>query len=276
MIKNILVGYDDSRPAQVALAQAIDLAEATSGRVRLVVVRTEEGPAPEPELAAEPGIVDMVDVGLDDEELEAESAGAPPFVEEARMKLAAADVGGSIRVANGGQPAVCLREEADLADLLVVGRGRARGGGQVGRTTRNLLKGHLPCPLLICASQYLPITSLLLVYWPGQPGGRAVSVAGGLAATLNIDLNTVVTAPGRLAPRRERARVESALLAYHTEGEVVATAEASAQAALSAGLERNPSILILPKASPPLWSWQLPALYSTALELPDTLLLIVP
>jgi len=48
MIKNILVGYDESRPAQVALAQAIDLAEATSGRVRLLVVRTEEGSAPQP------------------------------------------------------------------------------------------------------------------------------------------------------------------------------------------------------------------------------------
>ncbi len=276
MIKNILVGYDDSRPAQVALAQAIDLAEATSGRVRLVVVRTEEGPAPEPELAAEPGIVDMVDVGLDDEELETESAGAPPFVEQARMKLAAADVGGSIRVANGGQPAACLREEADLADLLVVGRGRAHGGGQVGRTTHRLLRSPLPCPLLICTGQYLPITSLLLVYWPGQPGGRAVSLAAKIAATLNIDLDTVVTAPGRRAPRRERDRVESALLAYHTEGEVVAITEDPNQAALTAGLQYNPSVLVLPKAPPPLWSWQLPPLYATALELPDTLLLIVP
>ncbi len=276
MIKNIMVGYDESRPAQVALAQAIDLAEATSGRVRLVAVRTDEGPAPEPELAAEPGIVDMVDVGLDEEELETESAGAPPFVEQARTKLIAADVGGSIRVATSGQPAACLREEADLADLLMVGRGRAHSGGHVGRTTHNLLKSHLPCPLLMCTNQYLPITSMLLVYWPGPRGGRAVSLAAELAATLNIDLDTVVTAPGRRAPRRERARVESALLAYHTEGEVVATAEAPAEAVLTAGLQHNPSLLVIPEPPPRRWPWQLAPLYSSALELPDTLLLVVP
>ncbi len=276
MIKNILVGYDHSRPAQVALAQAIDLAEATSGRVRLVVVRTEEGPAPQPELAADPGIADMVNVGLDDEEMETESAGAPPFVEQARTKLAAAGTTGSIQVANSGQPAACLREEADLANLLVVGRGRAHSGGQVGRTTRNLLKGHLPCPLLICTNQYLPITSMLLIYWPGPPGGRAVSLAAELAATLNIDLDTVVTAPGHRAPRQERARVASALLGYHTEGEVVATTEASEQAVLTAGLQYNPSLLVIPEPSLLRWPWQLAPLYSSALELPDTLLLIVP
>jgi len=276
MIKNILVGYDESRPAQVALAQAIDLAEATSGRVRLLVVRTEEGSAPQPELAAEPGIVEMVNVGLDDEELETESAGAPPFVEQARTKLAAAGLGGSIRVASSWQPAACMREEADLADMLVVGRSRAHSGGQVGRTTRNLLKSHLPCPLLICTNQYLPITSLLLIYCTGQAGGRAVSLAAQLAATLNIDLDTVVTAPGRRAPRRERARVASALLAYHTEGEVVATTEDPNQAVLTAGLQYNPSLLVIPEPSLFRWPWQLAPLYSSALELPDTLLLIVP
>ncbi len=276
MIKNILVGYDESRPAQVALAQAIDLAEATAGRVRLLVVRTEEGPAPEPELAADPGIVEMVNVGLDDEELETGSADAPPFVEQARTMLAAAGTTGSIRVANSGQPAVCLREEADLADLLVVGRGRAHSGGEVGRTTHRLLRSPLPCPLLICTGQYLPITSILLVYCPGQAGGRAVSLAAQLAATLNIDLDTVVTAPEHRAPRRERARVESALLAYHIEGEVVATTEDPSQAVLTAGLQYNPSLLVIPEPSPLRWPWQLAPLYSSALELPDILLLIVP
>ncbi len=276
MIKNILVGYDESRPAQVALAQAIDLAEATSGRIRLLAVRTEEGPAPQPELAADSGIVDMVEVGLDEDELETEAAGAPPFVEQARTELAAAGLGGSIRMASSWQPAACLREEADLADLLVVGRSRAHSGGQVGRTTRNLLKSHLPCPLLICTNQYLPITSILLVYWPGPRGGRAVSLAAQLAATLNIDLDTVVTAPGRRAPRRERARVELALLAYHTEGEVVAISEAPAEAVLTAGLQYNPSLLVIPEPSLLRWPWQLAPLYSSALELPDTLLLIVP
>ena len=48
------------------------------------------------ELGADPGIVDMVNVGLDEEELETESAGAPPFVEQARTKLAAAGLGGSM------------------------------------------------------------------------------------------------------------------------------------------------------------------------------------
>ena len=276
MIKNVLVGYDESRPAQVALAQALDLAEATSGRVRLVVVRTEEGPAPQPELAAEPGIVDMVNVGLDDEEMEIESAGAPPFVEHARTMLSAAGTTGSIRVANSGQPAACLREEADLADLLVVGRSRAHSGGQVGRTTRNLLKSHLPCPLLICTNQYLPITSMLLVYWPGPRSGRAVSLAAELAATLNIDLDTVVTAPEHRAPRRKRDRVESALLAYHTEGEVVATTEDPAEAVLTAGLQYNPVLVVIPEPSLLRWPWQLAPLYSSALELPDTMLLVVP
>ena len=98
MIKNILVGYDDSRPAQMALAQAVDLGEASSGRVHLLVVRSdEEEAAPQPELAGEPEILEMVDRGLE-EPADDQEPPAPPFVAEARHELASSSVAGAIRV----------------------------------------------------------------------------------------------------------------------------------------------------------------------------------
>ena len=276
MIKNILVGYDESRPAQVALAQAIDLAEASSGRVHLLVVTSdEEEAAPQPGLAGEPEILEMVDRGLE-EPADDQEPPAPPFVAEARHELASSSVAGAIRVVRGGRPADRLREEANLVDLLVVGRGRVRHGWQAGRNTEALLKRPLPCSLLVCADEYQQIASLLLVYYPAQAAGRALSCAGQLASDLNIPLDVVVSSHGRRATKRQRERVESALLAYHTEGEVVASAEAPEEAALSEGLERNPTALVVPQPSLPRWPWQLSLLYSAALELPDTLLFIIP
>ena len=65
-------------------------------------------------------------------------------------------------------------------------------------------------------------------------------------------------------------------MAHHTEGEVVATTEDPNEAVLTAGLQYNPSLLVIPGPSLRRWPWQLALVYSSALELPDTLLLIVP
>ncbi len=278
MIKNILVGYDNSRSAQVALAQAIDLAEAFNGRVHLLVVGTEEGPPPEPELPTEPSIVEIAELGEEAEELEPESRVVPQFVEEARLKLQQAHVGGSIRTISGARPAVRLGEESHLADLVVVGRGGKphSGSGQVGRNTRQLLQGRLLRPVLVCSSEYIAPESILLVYQSSHAGGRAVSVAGELASTFNVDLDVVVIGPKRHAAERRRDRVESALLAYHTEGEVISSLTAPGQALLTEGLQRNPSVVVIPQPPPAMWSWQLSPLYTAALQLPDTMILVVP
>ncbi len=278
MIKNILVGYDNSRSAQVALAQAIDLAEACAGRVHLLVVDTEEGLAPEPELPAEPTLVEMAEPVEDAEEFETESRVVPQFVEEARLKLHQAHVAGSIRITSGIRPAIRLREESSLADLVVVGRGgrRGGGGGLAGRTTRRRLQARLRCPTLICASEYIEPKSILLLYEFSPAGGRAVSVAGELSATLNIDLDVVVTANKRYSAERLGKRVASALLAHHAEGEIISSVSNPAEALLTAGLDRDPSIVVIPQPPRPMWSWQLPPLYTAALQLPHTMILIVP
>ncbi len=278
MIKNILVGYDNSRSARVALAQAIDLAEAFGGRVHLLVVGTEEGPPPEPELAPEPGIVEMAELGEEAEELETAGPVVPLFVEEARLKLHQAHVAGGIRITSDARPAVRLREESHLADLVVVGRGDKRhsSSGQGGRNTRQLLQRRLLRPVLVCSSEYIAPESILLVYQSSDAGGRAVSVAGELATTFNVGLDVVVTARRRHAAERRRDQVESALLVYHTEGEVVSSATTPTEALLTEGLERNPSVVVIPQPPPPMWSWQLSALYPAALQLPDTMILVVP
>lgn len=282
MIKNILVGYDDSRSAQVALEQAIDLAEALSGRVHLLVATPDQETPPEPEIAAEPQPLDIVEITEDTEEVETETSGqrqiVPPFVQEARLKLQEAHVGGGLRITISGRPATCLREEADLADLVVIGRGGGRAGHswQVGPTTRQLLQGRLARPTLICASQYIEPESLLLVYRSADVAGRALSMAGEVAATLNIILDVVTTARDRHTAQRLSKQVKSALLAYHTEGDVVPSATDPQEALLTQGLQRNPSIVVIPEPPPPAWSWQISPLYTAALQVPDAMILVVP
>ncbi len=277
MIKNILVGYNNSRSAQVALAQATDLAEACAGRVHLLVVATDEGP-PQPELPAEPTIVEMAEPVEDAEEFETESRVVPQFVEDGRRQLHQAHVAGSIRITSGARPAVRLREGSHLADLVVVGRGGRRGGrsGLVGQTTRRLLQARLRRPTLICASEYIELESILALYEAREAGGQAVSIAGELSATLNIDLDVVVTANKRYSAERLGKRVATALLAYHTEGEITSSVSNPAEALLTEGLQRDPSIVVIPQPPVSRWSWQLPPLYTAALQLPHTMILIVP
>jgi len=277
MIKNIVVGYDGSPPAQVALEQALDLAEAGLARIHLVAAIEEFGPDSEADILTQPNVLGILDSanGLSQEPSE-ERATVPGYLEEARLRCQEAHI--SCTVSVGHQQATgYLRGYNWLADLLVVGRCSRRQpkAGEIGRSAHRLLQ-MAQRPTLVCAQQYIGVTSLMVVYEQSAIGGRTLAIAGELAAKLNVPLDILVAGHGRQTLRRWVAAARSAVQAYGVESNIESSTAPVSQALTTLALDRTPSIIVSPQRRLRLGSWRLPAVYRTVLQLPDTMLLVVP
>ncbi len=277
MIKNIVVGYDGSAGAQTALAQALDIAEITGGRIHLVTAEEEAESGAEQDMLSQPDVLDILDATDSLEEEAAEgSVAVPDFVEEARLKCQEAHISCTVNV-GPGPAARYVREYAWLADLVVVGRGsrpRLRAG-EIGRTTRQLLQ-VAQRPILVAGQEYAKISSVMVVGEKSSGGGRALSLAGELGSELNVPVDVLVAGHPRHVLTRWSTQVRSLLRAYHVQGEVESSEAPLPQALTTWALERSPSVIVLPQVQRQLLSWRLASVCQTALQLPDAMVMVVP
>lgn len=277
MIKNIVVGYDGSPPARVALEQGLDLAEAGSGRIHLVTAIEEFDPRAEQDMLGEPGVIDILDsterLG---EPLQEQQVAVPPYLEEARLRCQEAGTACRLNVGHG-RAAAYIQKYWWLADLLVVGRRakrRSKAGG-IGRTLQQLLRAPQR-PTLVCAEDYGSTSSLVAVYEQSVTGGRALALAGELGAQLNVPVDVLVAGQRRATLSQWLAQAQTTLQAYHVEGSFESSVSATPRALTSLALDRNPSVVVVPQPGRLLPALGLPALHQAALRLPDTMLLVVP
>ncbi len=277
MIKNIVVGYDSSPPAQVALEQALDLAEASAARIHIAAAIEEFSPDSEADILHQPDVLDILDAANSlGEEAEGERVTIPAYLEEARLRCQEAHI--SCAVSVGRQRAAgYLRQCSWLADLLVVGRCSRRRltAGEIGRTAHRLLQTAQQ-PTLVCAENYITVTSLMVVYEQSVIGGHALAVAGEVGAKLNVPVDVVVAGHDRQTLHRWLAAARHGLQAYHVEGNFDSSAASLSQALTTLALERTPSLIVMPHTRLVVGSWRLPAVYHTVLQLPDAMLLVVP
>ena len=278
MIRNIAVGYDGSPAAQVALEQALDLAERAAARIHLVTAIEEVSPDSEQDVLSAPDVLDMLDSAESLAETPSEQGAViPAFLEQARLKCQEAHISCTVRISHG-QAARHLREHGWLVDLMVIGRCARRRhlrAGRIGRSAHQLLR-TAQRPTLVCAREYIHIGSLMVVYEQSATGGRALAMAGELAATLNVPVDVVVAGRSRHTRERWMAQVRGALRAYHVEASIESSVAPPAQALTTLALDKNPSVVVLPQRRRLLGSWRLPTLYRTALQLPDTMVMVVP
>jgi len=282
MIRNIVVGYDDTRCSQIAAEQAVDIADATQGRLHFVMIaeqmiptaelRLGTGPSPD----AAPAIVEYKSpedrLASDETDMagmtDVQAAGA--MCEKAGLACTVTRL--------HGNPVERLVSRAALGDLLVVGRGTGRyrpEAGKLGSMARQILL-RSPAPTLLCDVDHIPLRSALLLYEPTEAGGRAVARAGELCSYLNMALTVVTAHPDRRAGERMLRDVQAALRAYQVDVEYAAFPGSAADAVHSETAQRKAGLVVMPQPPRPMWSWQTPSALRSATSLPGALVLVVP
>ena len=231
MLRNILVGYDESLSARTALQQTLDIARAQHSWAHLVHVEPIADVTIGGDLLGPP---DHVQTALAMAEADVEADPETPLDTGTCLDAGAA----SCRDAEVpcttrrvfGSPGETLAEMARLYDMLVVGESRVTREGQrpqIGGNVKYLLR-HCPVPLMVASHNYQAIDGALLIYHNDAGGGRAFGIAGRLCAALNIPLTIAVEGGsarrGRAAGSRQSdrlvAELEHALKAFHVEHEI--------------------------------------------------------
>jgi len=280
VVRNIVVGYDGSRSSDVAVEQAISLAELTGGRIYLATVATAteadlnpEAPGGEPdlgEMAMEPP--PATEAGEDRDAIE-----LPLSLDDIHRRCQDLHVVCEEERLFGRHPGARLLRRSWLAEVLVLGRGDERRPGRPGPNVTFLLS-ELVAPTLICARQYTEIRSVLIPYKLSVRGGRALAFAGRLCETLNAQLEVLICEPKRSDAHDAREAAEKFLRAFRVESSTDVALAPPSEAVQSAAMEREASLVVVPGAHKRnyLFPWQRNETLWRALEVPGAAVLAYP
>ena len=279
MVRNILVGYDGTRPADVAVAQAIALAELAGGRIHLANVMPVTEDAGQEVGEAESDLATLA-LGQSERETRDEIPDdglQPVTVEEIHRRCQDLHIVCEDEQLFGRHPGIRLLRRSWLAELLVIGRGRERRSGQPGPNATFLLT-ELVAPTLVAARQYVELRTVLMPYKLSGDGGRGLSFAAQLCQVLNAQLEVLICEPRRTEAHEARAAVERFLRAYHVESSTDVALAAPHEAVQSAALERASSLVIVPGAHKRNYvlPWQRNETLWRALEVPGAAVLAYP
>ncbi len=279
MVRNIMVGYDESRSSQVAVEQAMALAEITGGRLHMV--RVQVAPDLGGDMDIGEGELDVVAAAMpprDDEDPD-EPQNEVPDLEAIHNLCELRHIVCEEEHLYGRSPGPRLLRRSWLTDLLVIGRGDEprRGSSDLGRTAEFLLS-ELVSPTLVCASQLVEVRSVLVPYTVSISGGRALSFAAGLCETINASLSVLVCEPNRQTAGKALAAAEKALRAFNVEGDHAVSLTPPLEALRTAALERETSLIVVPGAHKRhyLLPWSRNEVLWRALEIPGAAVLAYP
>jgi nucleotide-binding universal stress UspA family protein len=286
MIRNIVVGHDETRTAQVAVEQAVDIAEATEGRVHLVIVTQHVAPAVDLAVTGDVGGFGapvsppaIPEYASPEDRLAQDELDRSAY-EEATSAVEQCEKAGVAHTVSRlyGNPADRLVQRGMLADLLVVARGSVgfkTEGARLGMMARQVLLRAVT-PTLLCDVDYVPLREGLLLYEPTEPGGRTLARAGELCSYLNMSLTVVVAHPDRHSAERIMRDACTALRSYHVEVECVAFSGSAADAVRTEATQRKAGLVVMPQPRRPVWSWQTPSALGSATSLPGAMVMVVP
>lgn len=281
MLRSIVVGYDGSRSSQVAVEQAIGLAEAMGGRVYLATVTAAGGDDAEAEAAGEEEIADLAMPARvrseEDEGREQVTDEMPLSPDEIHRRCQELHIACEDERLSGRHPGARLLRRSWHTELLVVGRGDERRPGAVGRNAAYLLS-ELVTPTLVCARQPVEPRSILVPYRSSVSGGRGLSFSARLCEHLNAELHVLVCEPRRTAAREAAEQAEKLLRGYRIESDTDVSLTPPHEAVRSAAIEREVPLIIIPGAHKRyyLFPWQRNETLWRALDVPGAAVLAVP
>jgi nucleotide-binding universal stress UspA family protein len=273
-MRNILVGFDKSRSALIAVSQATALASGLGARMHILQAVEQVGPGSELDLSPEDDPVahlDRLDAMMTEPEapLAADDDLAPAvrICEDAKVVCTHSRRNGmAVRV---------LREECLAMDLLVLGRRGTIGRKVVGSTATTIVSRPI-VPTLLCRDTEIPWRRALVAYEVSANGGRALKVAGELASALNMGLDVVVADVDRERGRKAAEYAGRVLRGYHLDGEFVQHQGRIAEALQSAALQFQSSVVVVPDGRNGPWPWSRSEAVLAAIEFPTALALVVP
>jgi len=280
MMRNIVVGYDASRSSDVAVEQAISIAQLTDGRISLATVATATESDLSPDaLGDEPDLAEMAmeppaRAGMDEDR---DAFEQPLSLDEIHGRCQELSIVCESERLFGRHPGARLLRRSWLAELLVIGRGDERRPGRPGPNTTYLLS-ELVTPTLVCARKYTEIRSVLIPYKLSVRGGRALSFAAGLCEALNAELEVLICEPKRTDAHEAREAAEKFLRGYHVESSTDVSLTVPREAVQSAAMDRDASLVVIPGAHKRnyIFPWQRNETLWRALEVPGAAVLAYP
>ena len=280
MIRNIVVGYDGTRGSDVAVEQAIGLAELGGGRIYLATVTTvTEGDLDGAVGPGEREIADMVmaPAAAGGEDEDGVGGETPLSLDTIHQRCQELNIVCEDERLVGRSPASRLLHRSWLAELLVIGRGSERRPGMIGPNATFLLS-ELVAPTMVCARRHVEVRNVLVPYKLSVNGTRALSFAGELCETLNARLKVLACHRRRMVAEEAREAAERHLRAYHVESEVSVALALPHEAVHSAALEGESSLIVVPGAHKRyyLFPWQRNETLWRALEVPGVAVIAYP
>lgn len=275
MIRNILLGYNGTRGADVAFSQASDVAHAAHARIhvaRIEKISADARIALSAEVLADSSSASFPDFNAAVEAPGEPTAGLEQILEKCHREQVFCTFGEYY-----GDPVGRLLELSRMADLLVVGRRDEPRQAQthpLGRVARQVAL-RTSIPTLFAGQEHLPLKSAMLLYEPRVAGGRALSVAGEVCSTLNITLNVLCVGHGEHDAAQAEAEARFALRAWHVDGEFVRSTTPPLEAIRNLAITQSDPLLVMPAPVRGLFPTHSETVHAAA-KLPNTNLLLIP
>lgn len=276
MIKSLVVAYDGSQGAGIALQHAVDVAKRSEGRITLLTVsRTADNEAAalyEPivdpaALASEPSHPDS------EPAVEWDTDAVLGDAVELCRKLTVRCVA---RPAHGDLAAALLRASR-FADLVFIGRDALAQPALPGRSARSArsVAAQAWCPVVVTPRQYQPVRSVVAACLIERPLASTVRTGSELAHLLQVKLETLLVGSDdeRALPV---ARSLKRYLGDHGHSPEVIVRRPPARDALVAVIaDRSSPLVIVPRSG---WATRLLRrdTLSAALEILNATIIVVP
>jgi len=249
MTKSLLVAYDGSHGARVALQHAVDIARRSEGRITLLTVgrtATEERATP-------------ANGGVDPVALAAEAPPEPdPETVAAEADAALSDavelcreltVRCLARPAYGDLP-LALARASTFADLVFIGRDALAEPGTLRQSARSARRVAMTarCPVVVTPRQYQPIRSVVAACLPGRIGACAVRTGSGLASLLQVKLEALLVAAEQDAAAHAVRELKRYLVDHGHGSEVMVRRPPVGSAIVAAVGDRQSPLVVVPRS----------------------------
>ncbi len=247
MIKSLLVAFDGSHGARVALQHAVDVARRSEGRITLMTVgksgTDDRAPAVE-------GGVDPVALAAeapreaDEDTATSEADSALSDGIEVCRELTVRCLA---RPASGDLPSALARASS-FSDLVFIGRDTAAEPGSARR-----LALAARCPVAIVPRQYQPLRSVIAACLSGRADAGTLRVGSELASLLQARLEALFVADEQDAAAHALRELKRYLVDHGHGSEVLVRKPPAADAVIAAIGDRPSPLVVVPRLGR--WGW---------------------
>jgi len=254
MIKSLLVAYDGSHGARVALQHAVDIARRSEGRITLVTVgRT----ATEDRAPLADGTVDPVALAAEaprESEEEAPAGDADAALTDAVEVCRELTVRCLARPAYGDLP-TALARASSFSDLIFIGRDAAAEPGSPRQSARSARRVAMMarCPVVITPRQYQPIRSVVAACMSGRAGACTMRVGSELASLLQVKLEALLIAAEQDAAAHALRELRRYLVDQGHSSEVIVRKSPERDALIASVGDRQSPLVVVPRSGR--WDW---------------------